>query len=89
MVFTKPGNMSNPMRLELINLNPFMIHFSAAGRKFCSTDFRLFESNISVNGIFTGHTSLHLPQSVDAKLRCEKSLNPRKNGVNTDPIGPL
>ena len=87
--FKTPGIMSNPIRLELISLNPFISHFSAAGRNCCSTVFLLFESNISVNGIFTGQTSLHFPQSVEAKLKCEKSLNPRKKGVKTDPIGPL
>jgi len=87
--FTHPGNRSKPFRFELISLNPFISHFSATGRKCCSTAFRLLDNKISVNGIFTGQTSLHLPQSEEAKLRCEKSLNPLKNGVSTEPIGPL
>ena len=89
MDFTNPGIRSKPILFEHISPNPFMIHFSATGRRCCSTDFRLFDNKISVNGIFTGHTSLHLPHSEDAKLRCEKSLKPLKNGVNTEPIGPL
>ena len=84
-----PGKISNPILFELISRNPFIAHFSAKGRKFCSTAFRLLDNKISVKGIFTGQTSTHFPQSVEAKLRCEKSLNPRKKGVNTDPIGPL
>lgn len=88
-LFSFPCIKSKPIRLEFINLNPCIKIDSALGRRFCSTAFRLLLNRISVNGIFTGQTSTHFPQSVDAKLKCEKSLNPRKNGVNTDPIGPL
>ena len=88
-VFINPGKISNPIRFELISLNPFISHFSATGRKFCSTAFRLFDNKISVNGIFTGQTSTHLPHNVEAKLKWEKSLKPLKKGVKTDPIGPL
>src|ERR1035437_7331973 len=87
--FNAPGKKSNPIRLEVISLNPFIRHFSAAGRRFCSTVFRLLDNKISVSGILIGQTSTQFPQSVEAKLKCAKSLKPLKNGVNTEPIGPL
>src|ERR1051326_5763860 len=39
--------------------------------------------------IFTGHTSVHLPHSDEAKLKCLNSLMLFIFGVITDPIGPL
>jgi hypothetical protein len=87
--FITDGKKSKPALRELINRNPSIILFSARGLNPCSTVFRLLVSSISVSGIFTGQTSLHLPQSEEAKLRCEKSLNPFKNGVITEPMGPL
>lgn len=87
--FIPEGKKSYPERFKLMYLNPCITHFSDFGRNPFSTDLRRLASNMSVSGMRTGQTSLHRPHKLDAKLKCEKSLNPFKKGVITDPMGPL
>ena len=64
------------LRLSMAFFQKRKAHFSDVAEYPCSTESRRLNKSNLCRSIFTGQTSVHLPQSEEAKLRCLNSSMP-------------